>query len=136
MRRTWFRQAFTMASRKCKAIGAALERVLLVGMLAWTVTFAARQVVASVVPFAGEIRAQALERIGPLPLAFEENRGQSDPQVKFLARGAAYDAFLTEHGADVLLRAVEGTKPSFIRIRFTKRRNATQPVAAEPLRAR
>jgi len=122
-----------MASRKCKAIGALVERVLLVGMLAWTVTFAAGQAIASVAPLASEIRSQALERIGRLPLAFEENRGQSDPQVRFLARGAAYDAFLTEHGADVLLRAVEGTKPSFIRIRFTKPRNATQPVAAEPL---
>jgi hypothetical protein len=29
------------------------------------------------------------------PLAFEANRGQADEQVKFLARGAGYTAFLT-----------------------------------------
>src|SRR5438034_5963300 len=29
------------------------------------------------------------------PLAFEANRGQADPQVKFVARGAGYTAFLT-----------------------------------------
>jgi hypothetical protein len=30
-----------------------------------------------------------------LPLAFEENRGQSDPRVRFLARGKAYTVFIT-----------------------------------------
>src|SRR5207249_3610992 len=29
------------------------------------------------------------------PLVFEANRGQADEHVKFLARGAAYTAFLT-----------------------------------------
>jgi len=29
------------------------------------------------------------------PLVFEANRGQADPQVKFVARGAGYTAFLT-----------------------------------------
>jgi hypothetical protein len=32
---------------------------------------------------------------GPLPLAFEANRGQTDAQVKYLARGAGYTLFLT-----------------------------------------
>ena len=32
---------------------------------------------------------------GQLPLAFEENRGQTHPTVRFLARGAGYTAFLT-----------------------------------------
>ncbi len=31
----------------------------------------------------------------PLPLVFEENRGQADPRVKFLARGAGYVLFIT-----------------------------------------
>src|SRR5713226_10047437 len=30
-----------------------------------------------------------------LPLAFEANRGQTDPQVRFLARGRGYTVFLT-----------------------------------------
>jgi hypothetical protein len=31
----------------------------------------------------------------PLPLVFEENHGQADPRVKFLARGAGYVLFIT-----------------------------------------
>ncbi|MDP9159993.1 MAG: SBBP repeat-containing protein [Acidobacteriota bacterium] len=34
---------------------------------------------------------------GHLPLVFELNQGQTDPQVKFLARGSGYGLFLTSH---------------------------------------
>jgi hypothetical protein len=33
-----------------------------------------------------------------LPLSFEQNRGQMDPQVKFLAEGPGYELFLTTDG--------------------------------------
>jgi Abnormal spindle-like microcephaly-assoc'd, ASPM-SPD-2-Hydin/Beta-propeller repeat/Cep192 domain 4 len=36
---------------------------------------------------------------GNLPLAFESNQGQTDSQVKFLARGPGYSLFLTADGA-------------------------------------
>jgi hypothetical protein len=36
---------------------------------------------------------------GKLPLYFEENRGQADRRVSFLARGAGYDFFLTPNEA-------------------------------------
>lgn len=36
---------------------------------------------------------------GKLPLSFEENVGQADPQVKFLSRGSSYSVFLTEDQA-------------------------------------
>jgi len=36
---------------------------------------------------------------GKLPLSFEANRGQSDPQVKFLSRGNGYSLFLTDKEA-------------------------------------
>lgn len=39
----------------------------------------------------GRIRAG----FGALPLAFEANQGQTDPQVKYIARGSGYTAFLT-----------------------------------------
>jgi hypothetical protein len=39
-----------------------------------------------------------------LPLAFEENRGQSDPRVRFLARGKGYTVFLTSTEAVLVLR--------------------------------
>lgn len=40
-----------------------------------------------------------------LPLAFEPNLGQTDPQVKFLARGPGYNFFLTADGAVLSARA-------------------------------
>ena len=42
---------------------------------------------------------------GRLPLAFEANQGQSDGQVKFLARGDGYSLFLTATEAVLSLRA-------------------------------
>ena len=47
-----------------------------------------------------------------LPLVFEPNRGQADPQVSFLARGGGYTLFLTRREAIV---ALSGSAP--IRIR-------------------
>ncbi|PYX55174.1 MAG: hypothetical protein DMG76_18980, partial [Acidobacteria bacterium] len=38
-----------------------------------------------------------------LPLYFEANRGQTDPQVKFLSRGSGYTLFLTHRGEAVLV---------------------------------
>src|SRR5580704_4845738 len=38
---------------------------------------------------------QAPNSYGKLPLSFEPNRGQTDKQVKFMARGAGYTLFLT-----------------------------------------
>ena len=35
------------------------------------------------------------EAYGNLPLAFEKNLGQTDPQVQFLSRGSGYEIFLT-----------------------------------------
>ncbi len=42
---------------------------------------------------------------GQLPLAFEANQGQSDEQVRFLARGEGYSLFLTATEAVLSLRA-------------------------------
>jgi hypothetical protein len=44
---------------------------------------------------------------GKLPLSFEANQGQSDPQVKFLARGQGYSLFLTDSAA--VLTLTKGT---------------------------
>lgn len=40
-------------------------------------------------------------RVRPGPLVFEANGGRLDPRVRFVARGAAYAAFLT--AGDVVL---------------------------------
>ncbi len=39
-----------------------------------------------------------------LPVYFEENRGQTDPRVRFLARGRGYTIFLTGQGSVLTLR--------------------------------
>ena len=41
------------------------------------------------------LKAQVSETYGRLPLSFEANLGQTDPRVKFLARGLGYTLFLT-----------------------------------------
>jgi photosystem II stability/assembly factor-like uncharacterized protein len=43
------------------------------------------------------------EAYGKLPLRFEANQGQTDPQVRFLARGAGYGLFLTSTEAVLAL---------------------------------
>ena len=40
-----------------------------------------------------------------IPLTFERNDGQTDPQVKFLSRGPGYSLFLTERSAVLAIPA-------------------------------
>ncbi len=65
---------------------------------------------------------QVRDAYGHLPLSFEENRGQTDPQVKFLARGGGYSLFLTPTEAVLKLRAPSAAKkpakPSAMPIAF------------------
>jgi hypothetical protein len=51
----------------------------------------------------GAARLRALDAYGKIPLAFEENSGQTDARVKFLARGAGYTVFLTDRDATLRL---------------------------------
>ncbi|MFC5865373.1 chitobiase/beta-hexosaminidase C-terminal domain-containing protein [Acidicapsa dinghuensis] len=44
---------------------------------------------------------------GKLPLSFEVNQGQADPQVRFLSRGNGYSLFLTDKEAVLTLRKTE-----------------------------
>ena len=47
---------------------------------------------------------RAQESYGKLGMSFEENRGQTDDEVKFLARGSGYTLFLTPAEAVFALR--------------------------------
>ena len=49
--------------------------------------------------------AKVRENIAKLPLRFEENRGQTDSQVKYLAHGNGYTLFLTPTAMAVQLKA-------------------------------
>src|SRR3984957_7545558 len=48
-------------------------------------------------------RLRALEAYGRIPVTFEENYGQTDGRVKFLARGAGFTVFLTDRDATLRL---------------------------------
>ncbi len=45
--------------------------------------------------FSAQERGRVRESLGTLPLAFEANQGQTDPRVKYMARGNGYTVFLT-----------------------------------------
>ncbi len=54
----------------------------------------------------------SIQALASLPMAFEPNVGQTDPAVRFLARGAGYDVFLTDDGLRLSLsRAAKGDEP-------------------------
>src|SRR5438445_533450 len=48
-------------------------------------------------------KPQVLAAYGKLPLSFEANQGQTEPQVKFLSRGSGYTLFLTSTEAVLML---------------------------------
>src|SRR6266567_3072443 len=52
-------------------------------------------------PTINQVRVSAA--YNSLPLYFEANRGQTDPQVKFVSRGRGYTLFLTRRGEAVLV---------------------------------
>jgi hypothetical protein len=53
---------------------------------------------------AGPAQTQQRDAFSRLPLAFEANQGQTDPQVRFIARGGGYGLFLTPTEAVMTLR--------------------------------
>src|SRR5256885_1733993 len=55
-----------------------------------------------------ESQKRLVKNYGKLPLSFEANRGQTDPQVKFLSRGPGYTVFLTSTEAVLTLHGSEG----------------------------
>ncbi len=63
-------------------------------------TLPARQV--SAAPM--KIQPKLATSYGKLPLSFEANQGQTDPRVRFLARGSGYTLFLTDDEAVLTLK--------------------------------
>ena len=53
-----------------------------------------------------------------LPIAFEQNNGQTDAQVDFIARGSGYSAFLTDGDAVLTLNQVPSTAAAAIQKRL------------------
>lgn len=59
-----------------------------------------------------EISARMSEAYSKLPLRFEANTGQTDPQVKFLSRGNGHSLFLTPAEAVFVMRNGKATNQS------------------------
>ncbi|HKV11618.1 MAG TPA: SBBP repeat-containing protein [Thermoanaerobaculia bacterium] len=55
---------------------------------------------------AGAVETSPAEVLGRAPLSFEPNVGQSDPEVRFLARGSGYALFLTRDEAVLALASL------------------------------
>src|SRR3954454_18990702 len=64
--------------------------------------------------------------LATVPMAFEQNKGQTDRRVRFLARGPGYATFLTERGSVLALQ--RGRKGAVVRTRFLGAAHA-RPVA-------
>ncbi len=62
-----------------------------------------------------------------LPLTFEANLGQADPQIAFLARGQRISTFLTRTGIDLesARRSIPGGQPARVHLEFTRSANAS-----------
>jgi uncharacterized repeat protein (TIGR01451 family) len=54
---------------------------------------------------------------GRLPMHFEENRGQTDPRVRFVARGAGYAFFITDTETVAVLQKQDAA-PAVVRMRL------------------
>jgi hypothetical protein len=82
---------------------AALALLVGVGLLAFRV--ALRVPLPSTRATTPMAKAKVLAAYGKLPITFEQNQGQTDPKVKFLARGNGFTLFLTDGEAVLRLRA-------------------------------
>ncbi len=71
---------------------------------------AARPVAAAQAPtLSAQQRGRVQASLGALPLAFEANQGQTDPQVKYMARGNGYTVFLTANDTVFALQSSSKT---------------------------
>jgi uncharacterized repeat protein (TIGR01451 family) len=63
------------------------------------------------------VEAQTRAAYGRLPMHFEENRGQTDARVRFVARGAGYAFFITETETVAVLQK-ENAEPAVLRMQL------------------
>jgi RHS repeat-associated protein len=72
-----------------------------------------------------------------LPLAFEANVGQTDPQVRYLSRGPGYSLFLTDHAAVLsLTRPGNSHQGDVLQMQFTGTSPDAQVVGQQELTSR
>jgi len=81
---------------------------------------------------ASKVRASRIRAsLATLPLAFEPNQGQTDPQVKYMARGSGYTVFLTANDTVFALNSSSQTSQN-VALRGTRNSGlagTTQPAS-------
>jgi hypothetical protein len=80
-----------------------------------------------------EAKGRVLARFGELPLVFEVNAGQTDPQVRFFSRGAGYGLFLTPAEAVFSLRRTGNRPPAVMRMRLAGARPPSRIDGVDPI---
>src|ERR1700684_1161312 len=78
-----------------------------------------------------EQRGRVQASMGKLPLAFEANQGQTDPQVKYMARGNGYAVFLTANETVFAMQASSQTSITGAARRGQLRGKATPKAATK-----
>ncbi len=82
-------------------------------------------------------KPQANSILGQLPMIFEPNQGQANPEVKFLARGAGYSLFLEPTSALLALQGPSSSNPlgreRFVRMNLVGATPATATRGTESL---
>jgi hypothetical protein len=84
-------------------------------------------------PVPEALRTQANSAYGKLPLYFEPNQGQTDPQVKFLARGPGYALFLTSTEAVLRLESRKLSPPPPLPLQEGKESGVAKAATPSPL---
>jgi hypothetical protein len=75
-------------------------------------------------------RGRVQASMATLPLAFEANQGQTDPQVKYMARGNGYTVFLTANDTVFAMQSSSQTSTARAASKHEVLRDKTTPKAA------
>ena len=105
---------------RCRGHGSGMEFPLRAGWSRWPDFLMRRSRAFRQKVVAQDSKARLLTALSKLPMRFEANVGQSDPRVKFLARGNGYSLFLTSDGATMGLRhrSSSSVRTEFVRMRL------------------
>jgi hypothetical protein len=78
-------------------------------------------------------QAQVSQAYGQLPLSFEANQGQTDPQVNFLSRGNGYSLYLTPTAAVLDLQQGAMGDDTVLTMQLVGANPAARPIGLDPL---
>lgn len=82
---------------------------------------------------ADSAQSRISQNYGDLPLSFEKNRGQADPNVRFLSRGADYTFFLTPREAVLAFSTDSQSHAAVFRLHLVGSNSAAHIGGTDPL---